>query len=323
MMRRLDQRLGQVSPNLGSVEAVLVSAHGKTVIAHYRNRTPSKHTNVWSVTTSVMTLLVGVAIDEGQLSLDQTLSELLPDYRSQMTPQMGSITLRHLLTMTSGIPDIGVPVFSADDTVGMILTYGTVSDPGEQFAYSRSAAHLIGAVLAEAVNRSVLDYAREKLFDPLGIDSRPAWEGWDTDSKNSGFNRPGFAWGTDRQGVHSGCCMLKLTTADMIKIGELYVNEGRWKGQRIVSAEWARESVRSQLTPGQLAAGEDSFGYGWWVGDDAYGHPWFDSGWFGHLVIGIPDLQLVIAVSSADDVSDDFQQALLPIIVEEVLKPFT
>jgi CubicO group peptidase (beta-lactamase class C family) len=89
-----------------------------------------------------MTLLVGVAIDEGQLGLDQTLNELLPHYRSQMTRQMGSITLRHLLTMTSGIPaDSGMPVLSADDTVGQILTYGTVGDPGERFAYSRSAAH--------------------------------------------------------------------------------------------------------------------------------------------------------------------------------------
>jgi hypothetical protein len=104
-----------------------------------------------------------------------------------------------------------------------------VSDPGERFAYSRSAAHLIRAVLAEAVDRSVLDCARES------------------------------------------CSILS----------------------------------------------------GWWVGDDAYGYPWFDSGWFGHLVIGIPDLQLVIAVSSADGVSDDAQQALLPLIVEEVLKPFT
>jgi len=321
MRRNLLRRLDAGAPELKSVEAVLVSVNGRTVIAEYRSRTPSKQTNVWPVTTSVMGLLVGIAVGEGHLGLEQTLAELLPKYRSQMTTQVASITLRQLLTMTSGIPDrAGGFTLSADDAVAQILSYGTLREPGVAFEYSRAAAHLVGAVLAEAVGRSVLDYAREKLFDPLGIDTRPAWQRWDAFDPRSRFHKPGFAWGADRQGIHSGCCMLKLSTPDMLKIGQLHLNEGRWRGSQIVSAEWVRESSRSQLTPEQQIDEED-YGYLWWVGED-YGYHWFDSGWYGHFLLGVPELGLVIAVSSKDGVDDQFQEILLPVIHEVLFKPF-
>ena len=105
------------------------------------------------------------------------------------------------------------------------------NDPGVAFEYSNSSAHLVAAVLQNAVDQPVLDYARARLFDPLGIDTQPAWHGLDTGSPTSGFNKPGFAWAVDRAGVSIGAFGLKLTPADMIKLGELYVNDGRWRGK--------------------------------------------------------------------------------------------
>ena len=124
----------------------------------------------------------------------------------------------------------------------------------------------MAAVLHVAVDRSLLDYAREKLFDPLGIDSQPAWEGVNRNLKD-GFDDAGFAWQTDSTGTHIGAYGLKLTPPDLVKLGELYLDEGMWDGRRIVSADWVRASTAPQLTEEQ-AASEGQYGYLWRVDDD-------------------------------------------------------
>jgi len=239
---------------LSAVRSVLVSVDSQTVIRYYRNRTADEYADVYSVTKSVMSILVGIAVDEGRLRPDQALRELLPSQASIMTEQEASITLRQLLMMTSGISgdNIGLNL-SSTDTVSQILGYGTTSDPGTAFQYSDAGAHVVAAVLQEAVERPILDYAREMLFDPLGIDTRPAWQGWDQDP-GGGFAEPGFGWVTDRSGLNVGGFGLKLRAPDLVKIGELYVNDGRWNGRQIVSASWVEESTSPKLTLGQAEA---------------------------------------------------------------------
>ena len=146
-----------------------------------------------------------------------------------MTDRQASITLRHLLTMTSGISGD----HPSEDAVSHILGYGTSNDPGVTFEYSNGNAHLVAAVLQEAVDRPLLDYARERLFDPLKIDTRPAWQGADWDLVQTGFTQPGFGWARDREGINVGGFGLKLTAPDLVKIGELSVNGGRWDGRQI------------------------------------------------------------------------------------------
>ena len=123
-------------------------------------------------------------------------------------------------------------------------------------------------VLQNAVDRPLLDYAREKLFDPLGIDTRPAWQGSDTGSPTSGFNKPGFAWATDSAGVNVGAFGLKLTATDLVKLGELYVNGGRWHGRQIVSQAWVDESTSNQLSDEQAEAAQTQYGYLWWTDEN-------------------------------------------------------
>ena len=237
------------------MRSVLVSVDGHTVISYFNKRRPVDQAHVWSVTKSVISILVGIAVDEGRLRVDQTLRELLPEHASSMTPQQASITLRHLLTMTAGMPaDDGGVKLDADDTVGQILAYGS-NDPGLVFEYSNSSAHLVAAVLRNVIDRPILDYARVKLFDPLGIDTRPAWQGSDLRSPTSGFNMPGFAWPTDSAGINVGAFGLKLTATDLVKLGELYVNGGSWHGRQIVSHAWVDESTSKQLSPQQVEAG--------------------------------------------------------------------
>ena len=220
---------------------------GQPVIAHYRNgQRPDQALHVWSVTKSVTSALIGIAIADGLIeSLDQTLAELLPEYRQQMKGAEGEATLRQLMDMTAGFPgDEPVEniwkVFSyGGDSVEMILADGLANEPGTIYEYSSRSAHLVTAVLAEALRRAdgdhprtVLDCAREKLFDPLEIDSRPAYEKRGSLPTLPSFETVGFGWATDAAGLHIGCCMLRLRAADMVKIGELYLEDGVSQGKR-------------------------------------------------------------------------------------------
>ncbi len=225
---------------LSTIDAVLVSVGGETKVAHYRNGSkPEDALHVWSVTKSVVSALIGIAIDEKIISgLDATLLELLPRYQKYLTAEEQSITLRQLMSMTAGFPsdDITVPAHTIDhvfgqrtDPIPQILTVGR-DTPGEAFSYSSRGSHLVSAVLREALvradgdndPRTVLEYAREKLFDPLEIDSSGARERRVSlgDPAYDALTR--FDWGTDTAGLHTACCLLRLRPADMIKFGELY-----------------------------------------------------------------------------------------------------
>jgi CubicO group peptidase (beta-lactamase class C family) len=106
--------------------------------------------------------------------------------------------------------------------------------------------------------RTILDYAREKLFDPLGISTRPAFAQPLPDAFAPEFVNAGFGWGTDPNGIHNGAAGLRLTAPDMMKFGELYRRDGAWNGQQIVPADWIQQSIApSTLNP--------DYGLLWWL----------------------------------------------------------
>lgn len=313
--RDLTRALTEGDPVLGHVRSVLVSVAGETVIEYYHQRTADDHAHVWSVTKSVISVLVGIAVDEGLLQVDQTLAELLPEHASVMTEAQKTITLQQLLTMTAGFPaeDGGLSA-EAEDTVQLMLLYGLMDEPGVTFSYSNSSAHLVAAVLRRAVDRPILDYAREKLFDPLGIDTSPAWEGVDL-GPAGGFDGAGFAWATDRSGVHMGPWGLKLTSPDLVKLGELCLNDGRWQGKELVSSDWVRASTWNQLNSDQQGSG-GAYGYFWWVAD-IEDHPAFIAmGSYFQRIYVIPARQTVIVVTA--DVGDDGAYAEADRATEEI-----
>ena len=331
--RSIDAHLDDADPpGLANVRAVLVSVDGATVVAHYRDSAPDETAHVWSVTKSVLSMLVGIAIADGHLrGLDQSLAELLPAYRTHMRADTASITLQQLLSMTSGItdgPEAGMQWDPADpDIVRTILDRPLVAAPGTRWLYSNASAHLVSAALRHATGQSVLDYARTRLFDPLGIRTRPAYEGVEELASlavfSDEFERAGFAWGTDRQGVHVGGLMLKLTAPDMIKLGELYLAQGTWHGRRIVPAEW----VTTSITPVELATQDDGSSYGlmWWLfeldGHQAYAASGGSGQGHVHDVLIVPDRRLVVVRSSRDDVSLPLEVGMLAPLVTDVILP--
>ncbi len=285
-------------------QALVISVDGDVVLERYWGSTAATSGNIESVGKTILSTLVGIALDEGLLrSLDQTLDELLPDHVTEMGPPVRAITLRQLLTMTSGLPgddDFYPAVFSGGthDWVGEILAGGLTGPPGT-FQYSSAGSHLLSAVLVHATGGSTLDYAREKLFDPLGISTRPATEVVVAPDSLDDYERADFTWPTDPQGVHLGGGGLKLTARDMARFGQLWLQEGRWDGQQLVPSDWIR-AARTDRVPVSFE-GAEAYGYHVWLGTAAGHEALFAFGYAGQLIEIVPDLGLVLTVLSRHD----------------------
>jgi CubicO group peptidase (beta-lactamase class C family) len=266
---------------LDNIRAVLVNVDGEPKIAHYRHGfTATDHGHVFSVTKSVLSILIGIAIAEGLIAdIDQPLVELLPKHRQALrSGEAAKVTLRHLMTMSGGFREIpGGFVWEesakpGNNFIDVLLKRRQDFEPGKIFWYSDASAHLVAAVLAAALEkadsdhpRTVLDYAREKLFDPLGISTHPSF------SKpvphplyTPEFIAAEFGWGTDPNGIHLGGYGLRLTAPDMMKIGELYRRGGVWDGQRIVPSGWIQQCTTPATFESQIG-GPVEYGLLWWI----------------------------------------------------------
>jgi CubicO group peptidase (beta-lactamase class C family) len=304
----IEQAIGSGSVALDTIEAVLINAEGQTMLTHYRNgREPEKPMHVYSVTKSVLSALIGIAIGEKLIKdLDSPLVELLPRHRAQMTGDLARVTLRQLMTMSAGFPeDDSTPSVFADairqdgDTVTFILKHGLVSPPGETFAYSNSSAHLVSAVLTQALRqadgpnpRTVLDYATEKLFKPLGIDTRNPYTDRFRPDDPTPFEKAGFGWATDAQAINIGAGGLRLRPADTLKFGQLYLDHGTWQAKQLIPEKWVTESIAPSPASSQ-------YGMMWWLettpsGDSAYAA----MGFGGQVIVVVPEHRLVVAVAS-------------------------
>ena len=227
-----------------NVRAFLVLRDGRPVFEHYRDSRPESTYDVGAVTMSVVSVLVGIAIDEGYLEgLQQTVGELLPEHSALMSEDVASVTVEDLLTMTGGLPAVPMDLGGPGDVVGEVLADGLTFPPGERFVYSERSAHLLSAVLTSATGSTVLEFARERLFDPLGIVTEPAAEPAAVESGAPAYQRAGFAWPVDPQGRHLGAAGLKLTPPDMARIGQLMADGGRSDGRQVVPFWWVAEAT--------------------------------------------------------------------------------
>jgi CubicO group peptidase (beta-lactamase class C family) len=234
--RALEDYIANGSAPLGTINSVVVDVDGARRLELYRNGGgPNHYSHVWSVTKSVVSTLVGIAIAEGKISsLDATLPELLPDHAATMTVDQRSVTLRQLLTMSGRFSDGHGDRSPSDGKVASILKLPLQATPGTQHIHSDPGAQLVSAIVAEATGMTTLDYARKKLFGPLGISSTPAytevaaWGRIDIGSPQmEAFDNAEFAWAVTEDGISNGCCMLNLKPEDMVKIGRLYLDSGQ------------------------------------------------------------------------------------------------
>ena len=254
-----------------TVRAIIIQQHGEPVYEQYVDSVPGDTWDIRGVTRIVTSTLVGIAIDRGLIrGVDATLGELLPAYAGVLTPDTAAIPLKSVLTHTAGLPlRVGAAATAAPDWIAAILAERTARDPvGGRVLPSDAGAHILAAVITQATGMSVLQFAQQALFDPLGIDSDPLWEQRltsvaDLPSLDPPYDDAEVAWPADPQGVNLGYSHLRLRPTDLLRIGELYLDEGAWDDTQVVSPTWAVEATSALVATRDI--GTTSYGYQWWV----------------------------------------------------------
>lgn len=268
---------------IGPLKAVVVARDGVIVAERgYGGVSPDSPTNIKSASKTVVSALVGIAIDKGVLTgTGQPIAPLLrDDLPADPDPRLAKVTVGHLLSMQAGLAstsgaDYGRWVAS-DDWVRAALAQPFVDEPGGAMLYSTGSTHLLSAILARATRRSTLELARD-------------WLG----------PQDGFAiasWDRDPQGIHFGGNNMAMSTRSLLAFGELYRNGGRTAdGRRLLSEEWIAASwqprTRSRYTG-------DGYGYGWFlreIGGEPVRYAW---GYGGQMLYVVPSLGLTVAMTS-------------------------
>ena len=241
-------------------------------------------------------MLVGIAIDKGFIdSVRQPVVSLLPAAVSgKPDAQRRAITVENLLTMTSGL-DCGfgpgerelAAMRRSDNWPAFALALPMRAAPGTHYAYCSCNNHLLSAILSARTGDSALAFARRHLFDPLGISAA--------------------SWPADSHGQSHGWGDLHLFPQDLARIGELYRNGGTWKGRRIVSESWVRQSTRP------LVRVRDGVGYGysWWINTARTPAIYEAVGRGGQRVAVVPDKELVIVFNGGGVDTDEIAPLLL------------
>ncbi len=173
----------------------------------------------------------------------------------------------------------------------------------QSWAYSDANSQLLSAIVADATGQSTLAFARAKLFGPLGIAAdnalEPTIRHWPpTPAELEAYEQAPVAWPKDPQGYHCGGTFLRLPARDLAKLGYLYLNGGRWDGAQVVPADYVAASTQPQSDP---TRGPGDYGYHWWVTNET-GHDSFRAmGFGGQLIQVIPELDLVVVITSDSD----------------------
>jgi CubicO group peptidase (beta-lactamase class C family) len=308
----------KVSGSYPQVRSLLVVRHGYVVYERYwQGVDASDGHNTWSVTKSLTSALVGIALEDGHLrGLDQTVGELLAAHLPRNAdPRLRRVTVQQLLTMTAGLAgddpsqggdnQVWTGMLRSRDWVRYILGRRLVSQPGVEFAYSNASSHLLSAIIANATGQSTLAYARTKLFGPLGIATDNALvqaiRTWPpTPSQDKAYEQVPVAWETDPQGYHLGFGWVKLPARDLAKFGYLYLNGGRWDSTQVVPADYVRASTQPHSKPPPTVPA-DGYGYQWWTTSVDSHRSFFAAGFAGQLIQVVPDLDLVVVLTSDAD----------------------
>jgi CubicO group peptidase (beta-lactamase class C family) len=241
------------------IHSLLLVRHGYLVLEAYFFPYDSETLHdICSCTKSVSSTLIGIAIDQGKIrSVKENLSDLFPGRQMKNDgPAKRRISLENILTMTTGMnyPLLGepnlAPMRQAPDMVQAVLDLPIVAEPGTVFGYNSGGSHLLSAIVGLRTGRSAEEFARENLFGPLGIH---AW-----------------LWPSDGQGNSHGWGDLRMKSADMARIGYLFLGKGRREGKQVFSSLWVEEATRRRVEAGGTAG----YGYQWWLQKDP---PRFDA----------------------------------------------
>jgi len=217
---------------------------------YWNDHDKEKISNSFSMAKSIISILIGVAIDEGKIkSLDDPVADYLPEF----TEEKKNITIRHILTMSSGLSwsesyshpfcDVAELYYDTDDRDLALNRRRIEEDPGETFRYKSGDTQVLVYVLKAATGKSVSEYASEKLWKKIGAESEARWSLAD-----------------DEASTEKGFCCFYARSRDFLRLGRLINNRGNWKGEQLVSQSYMEEMCR--LAPLKKGGGEANNCYG-------------------------------------------------------------
>jgi CubicO group peptidase (beta-lactamase class C family) len=287
-----------------NIHSLLLIKNGKLILEEYfpgqeedgktqRYQRDTLH-GIHSVTKSVNSLLIGIAIDQKLINgVDEKLSTFFPEYKSLFENKdsgKGAICLKHLLSMTAGLAwdesllpytDVRndhVALNHSEDQIRYVIERPLVAAPGAKFNYSSGISIVLGEIIHKASGMRADKFAEQHLFKPLGISD--------------------YSWSKYPNGLIQTGGGLLLRPRDMGKIGCLVLNAGHWQGKQIVSKTWLRESMKQQ-------APDRTYGYQWWLGQLPVGDrrivTYGAQGRGGQFILAMPDLQLVAICTGWND----------------------
>lgn len=278
------------------VRDLLVVKDGHLVAeAYFNGQNANNLQHLRSITKTVTTMLIGIAIEQGVLSgIEQTLGEFLLEDYPALSNEKAAISIQHLLTMTSGFDwdESGTAEFeawvNATDPVEHLLQRPLAYTPGTRFNYNSAAVHLLSVILSKAFNddqQAIANFAQQHFFAPLGINE--------------------LTWDRLADGRVNGSAGLQLKPEDSAKIGLLLLNDGLYQDKsgnshQIVPSHWVIAAKTPTFAFQQSWGDFDGTGYGllWWLGEGAGAPMQLAWGWAGQMIATFPDKNLVVVVNN-------------------------
>lgn len=261
-----------------SMHSFMLIRNGAVVAeAWWAPESAEKRHVLWSLSKSFTSTAVGLAIEEGKLSLDDRVLKFFPDDApDKPSNNLKRMRVRDLLTMNTGHEN-EVNWRAAPNWAEAFLNHPVPHKPGTHFRYNTPATYMLSAIVQKVTGKTVLDYLTPRLFEPLGI-KNPKWD-------------------TSPQGISIGGYGLFIRTEDIAKFGQLYLQNGKWKGKQIVPAKWIQKATSKQVSNGSDPNSDWEQGYGFQFWRCRHG-AFRGDGKDGQFCIVLPEQNAVVAITA-------------------------
>lgn len=250
---------------------------------------------MWHIThsmcKSITGMAIGMLIEEEKLKLDENIYDIFPDHINAFSKIFRpAITVENLLTMTSGVTFNESGIVSGNDWLGSFLNASVNGKPGTEFQYNSLNTYVLSAIVTKRTGETLTEYLTQRLFGPLGITK--------------------YYWETCPKGITKGGWGLFLCAEDMAKLGQLYLQRGKWNGQQLVSEYWIEIS-----TARHLKTQNDTYGYGYQLWMEQRPGSFEYNGMLGQNVIIYPDMDMVLVTNAGN--KEMFQDCIMLNIIRK------
>jgi CubicO group peptidase (beta-lactamase class C family) len=301
--------------NNAGIYSIIIAKNDRVVYRkYYKDYNENSLFNDQSLTKSIVSILIGMAIDKGYIhSADEKIADFFPELKTDPDKRKQEITLRRIMCQSSGLyhEDLTqlATFLSLPDPSAYVLAAPLVADPGKEFHYNNAATHLLSLILTKSTRMDTRTFAKKFLFDPLGIQE--------------------FEWAKMRDGYYdgSGLLSIRLRSEDMAKIGLLLLNKGAYKQQQLIPAQWVTSLIHPDIFyPTEWGFYRSTYALCYYHADYKGVPITYGMGWGGQFLILIPSLSTVvvanesIADSHAIQQSETFTRHIFPLIFDQLEK---